>query len=60
MAEPGALIIEDADVHAFIAQTLLQQAGFQVTCASSLALGIEQVYTLLNTAQPAEPDVDLA
>lgn len=59
MAEPRALIIEDADVHAFIAQTILQQAGFQVTCASSLALGIEQVYTLLNMAQPASPTLIL-
>src|SRR6185503_12963645 len=59
MAEPRALIIEDVEVHAFIAQTLMQQAGFQVTCASSLALGIEQVYSLLNTAHPACPTLIL-
>jgi CheY-like chemotaxis protein len=59
MSQPHALVIDDMDVHAFIAEDCLRQCGFSVTTAPTLLIGIEQAYMLLDPNHPPRPMVIL-
>jgi CheY-like chemotaxis protein len=56
---PRALIVEDSEVHRFLAETLLGEVGFQTTCVSSLLHGLDIALAWLAPANPPVPTLIL-
>lgn len=56
---PRALVVEDSDIHRFLAETALSDAGFQTTCVSSLLEGLDVALEWLAPDQPAIPTLIL-